>query len=142
MASTSCPQFDSREETITEFLQRFKVQCEAEITKAGENGKKKAAVLIRALPVNVITDLQRRIKPILLADATYDLIESKLTSQYEVKNSVVGASVKFLKRRQLPGESIESYVKCLNDLASSCNCLLYTSPSPRDKRQSRMPSSA
>ena len=25
---------------------------------------------------------------------------------------------------------------------SSCSCLLYTSPSPRDKRQSRMPSSA
>ena len=24
----------------------------------------------------------------------------------------------------------------------SCSCLLYTSPSPRDKRQSRMPSSA
>ena len=24
----------------------------------------------------------------------------------------------------------------------SCGCLLYTSPSPRDKRQSRMPSSA
>ena len=24
----------------------------------------------------------------------------------------------------------------------SCYCLLYTSPSPRDKRQSRMPSSA
>ena len=24
----------------------------------------------------------------------------------------------------------------------ACNCLLYTSPSPRDKRQSRMPSSA
>ena len=27
-------------------------------------------------------------------------------------------------------------------LAQSCVCLLYTSPSPRDKRQSRMPSSA
>ena len=27
-------------------------------------------------------------------------------------------------------------------LAQLCNCLLYTSPSPRDKRQSRMPSSA
>ena len=27
-------------------------------------------------------------------------------------------------------------------LALACNCLLYTSPSPRDKRQSRMPSSA
>ena len=27
-------------------------------------------------------------------------------------------------------------------ILSSCDCLLYTSPSPRDKRQSRMPSSA
>ena len=27
-------------------------------------------------------------------------------------------------------------------LALACTCLLYTSPSPRDKRQSRMPSSA
>ena len=27
-------------------------------------------------------------------------------------------------------------------IASHCDCLLYTSPSPRDKRQSRMPSSA
>ena len=29
-----------------------------------------------------------------------------------------------------------------NELDQSSNCLLYTSPSPRDKRQSRMPSSA
>ena len=29
-----------------------------------------------------------------------------------------------------------------NDFAESSGCLLYTSPSPRDKRQSRMPSSA
>ena len=28
------------------------------------------------------------------------------------------------------------------DLRESSDCLLYTSPSPRDKRQSRMPSSA
>ena len=27
-------------------------------------------------------------------------------------------------------------------LSNNSNCLLYTSPSPRDKRQSRMPSSA
>ena len=33
--------------------------------------------------------------------------------------------------------------KIYNDTADSGNsCLLYTSPSPRDKRQSRMPSSA
>ena len=32
--------------------------------------------------------------------------------------------------------------KDYNNLASYISCLLYTSPSPRDKRQSRMPSSA
>ena len=31
----------------------------------------------------------------------------------------------------------------LNNICDECkDCLLYTSPSPRDKRQSRMPSSA
>ena len=33
-------------------------------------------------------------------------------------------------------------VALLRDLAEAYACLLYTSPSPRDKRQSRMPSSA
>ena len=28
------------------------------------------------------------------------------------------------------------------DIGLNCTCLLYTSPSPRDKRQTRMPSSA
>ena len=32
--------------------------------------------------------------------------------------------------------------KVLDHLDASLSCLLYTSPSPRDKRQSRMPSSA
>ena len=36
------------------------------------------------------------------------------------------------------GEKIEAYGKA----ALAGTCLLYTSPSPRDKRQSRMPSSA
>ena len=30
----------------------------------------------------------------------------------------------------------------LAERCEACGCLLYTSPSPRDKRQSRMPSSA
>ena len=38
------------------------------------------------------------------------------------------------------------WVRCVGDGGrvggSYCVCLLYTSPSPRDKRQSRMPSSA
>ena len=37
--------------------------------------------------------------------------------------------------------SAKTGVTILNDDSSS-TCLLYTSPSPRDKRQSRMPSSA
>ena len=37
-----------------------------------------------------------------------------------------------------PPPSAQSYL----DVPSIISCLLYTSPSPRDKRQSRMPSSA
>ena len=48
-------------------------------------------------------------------------------------------------------ENVESYIDILNELELNLvkvidthihACLLYTSPSPRDKRQSRMPSSA
>ena len=38
-------------------------------------------------------------------------------------------------------ESLSS-ILILNTFAHTMGCLLYTSPSPRDKRQSRMPSSA
>ena len=38
------------------------------------------------------------------------------------------------------GALIDDIVVC--DNGSTDSCLLYTSPSPRDKRQSRMPSSA
>ena len=46
---------------------------------------------------------------------------------------------------QLVGRSVRDFrseekIKALDDLMKTC--LLYTSPSPRDKRQSRMPSSA
>ena len=47
-----------------------------------------------------------------------------------------------------PGKVVPLYVKTPKDCSSSGvtqyneSCLLYTSPSPRDKRQSRMPSSA
>ena len=35
------------------------------------------------------------------------------------------------------------YVKAVTkDIVEDCNCLLYTSPSPRDRTRSRMPSSA
>ena len=37
---------------------------------------------------------------------------------------------------------LRNIVAFLREFADQCHCLLYTSPSPRDKRQSRMPSSA
>ena len=41
-----------------------------------------------------------------------------------------------------PHEQLEKTTQILRDLCKKSACLLYTSPSPRDKRQSRMPSSA
>ena len=53
---------------------------------------------------------------------------------YEFKNTETDEVFeKFMK--------YEEKVKYLED-NPHINCLLYTSPSPRDKRQSRMPSSA
>ena len=42
-------------------------------------------------------------------------------------------------KERMRGKTI---VFCLPGRGCSYTCLLYTSPSPRDKRQSRMPSSA
>ena len=119
-SNTTCTEFNVQEETVLEFIERFKVQCSAQLEKAGEDGVKKAGVLVKALPVKIITDLQRRIKPTLLSEATYATLVEKLTSQYEMKKSFVGAAVTFLNRKQLEGETIEHYAKVLNDLASSC----------------------
>ena len=35
-----------------------------------------------------------------------------------------------------------TFLRCLNRMNDVIDCLLYTSPSPRDSRRSRMPSSA
>ena len=124
-STAACAPFSTEQETVQEFLERFKVQCSEQLLKAGQNDRRKATILIKALPVSVITDLQRRIKPTLLSDATYDELEEKLTAQYEVKKSVVGAAVKFLNKKQSQDESIEDYAKSLNDLAAACkynNC--------------------
>ena len=44
---------------------------------------------------------------------------------------------------KLGEEAIEAVIAAVtNDRAELINCLLYTSPSPRDQRGSRMPSSA
>ena len=47
--------------------------------------------------------------------------------------SVIGPDVRIAEKCELKSHVV---------LKGPSNCLLYTSPSPRDKRQSRMPSSA
>ena len=48
----------------------------------------------------------------------------------------------FLKKNIRNKKFLEFEKYCLQNLRKYINCLLYTSPSPRDNRVSRMPSSA
>lgn len=120
MNSTNFTVFQPEIESVTEFLQRFRVQNSTAL-ESTEDASLKAALLCRALPVPVITDVQRRIKPTLLTAATFEQIEEQLKAQFDIRKSVIGAAVKFINRKQQQGESIENYAKVLNDLASNCN---------------------
>ena len=121
MASSNLQPFDSKIETIREFVERFSIQNSEALAKAGEDGLKKAAILVKCLPVNIVTELQRKLKPARLSQSSYNVIVEKLTSQYEIKKSIVGASVRFINRKQSVGESIENYARSLNVLANECN---------------------
>ena len=58
----------------------------------------------------------------------------EVASEFRYRNKVVAPNTLFITISQ-SGETADT-------LACLSACLLYTSPSPRDKRQSRMPSSA
>ena len=57
--------------------------------------------------------------------------------------SVIGDNIEVFDGSLMPGGGAQGFLitKAWAD-ANNITCLLYTSPSPRDKRQSRMPSSA
>ena len=67
-----------------------------------------------------------------LSDKRYDAKEPRKNRRLDVVYSL------FKRRDPLPAQTEMAF---FTD-TSICSCLLYTSPSPRDKRQSRMPSSA
>ena len=75
-----CAKFEPDVETVCEFLERFQVQCSDQIANAGENENKLSAILIKALPVNIITDLERGLKP---KNCLKQLIVSNLKQQFE-----------------------------------------------------------
>ena len=95
-------------ETVEEFLQRFKVQQHDVLYKAKDDSMRQAMFFANALPVNIITDIQRRLKPKLLTEATFANIENHLVSAFSVKKSVIGAVVSFVNRKQKQAESIET----------------------------------
>ena len=63
------------------------------------------------------------------------LVTRKLLKDCEDK------AIKIFEAKLNTNDELYSQSKLI-ELSQGCDCLLYTSPSPRDKRQSRMPSSA
>ena len=80
-----------------------------------------ALFLANALPVQVLTDLQRKLQHRKLIDVTYDDIKEQLISSYSVKKSFVAQSVSFHTRKQKDSDTTEEYSKILNQLASECD---------------------
>ena len=85
-------------------------------------------------------------------DALDAIQNKKITKQQALEeyNSVIGVSdVSFdVKKGEifcvmgLSGSGKSTLVRHINRLLEPTSCLLYTSPSPRDRTRSRMPSSA
>ena len=70
------------------------------------------------------------------------LAYSKIVEARKEKTKIQVVSAKYIINCK-PGENFKDLSgPTLINLACYKGCLLYTSPSPRDKRQSRMPSSA
>ena len=117
----ACAPFDQELESIQEFFQRFTCQMSEALHKVRNDDLKKANLLLKFLPVSIVSELQRRLAPTLLEEATYDVIENHLTQQFTASKSTVGASVQFLTYKQQKGQSLEDYSRKLNRLASYCN---------------------
>ena len=76
-----------------------------------------------------------------MSDKVEDVLKSKQID-YDIKTEMSPEELKGVVD-QYDGILIRSATKLTKDILADCkNCLLYTSPSPRDCDRSRMPSSA
>ena len=106
-------------------------------------------VLIRALGHMQSIVEKRATLPILVnvkIEVSDDLVLSATNVDLELVEHVA-ADITLSGKTTVPVQMLYDIVRKLPDDAEisfkqSGDCLLYTSPSPRDKRQSRMPSSA
>ena len=83
--------------------------------------------MLKILEELVLLARERKNNPV-QGSYTHKLLEDKTLAKEKVLEEV--------------NELIEAVEENSNKIHESADCLLYTSPSPRDKRQSRMPSSA
>ena len=74
----------------------------------------------------------------------FEIAESSLPEigENEMMTKTIHLSLDHYIRGVIAGRHIYSEKVNIGDTIVGRTCLLYTSPSPRDKRQSRMPSSA
>ena len=121
MASNpTCLSYDRDAETISEFITRFSVQCSEQLHRVRNDDTKLVALLMRALPVSVFTDVQRALSPASITDVTYEEIKKTLTRLYTVKKSVLGASVQFYNCKQKPGQSVEEFSRDIRYFSQQC----------------------
>ena len=130
MSQYQCDMFDPAVETVDEFLQRLQCQKKEEFHKLRNDSSRQASILLKCLPTQMITDLQRRIAPKKLTEADYNELEQQLRERYSDNKSTIGAAVQFFRYRQEPGQSIEEYAQQVNFLATQCQ---YSSDVPLDR---------
>ena len=100
------------------------------------------ACITKNIWFTTVSQASLNIKEINLKSDKIEITYNLLTEYY--KTLKVGEIVQLVPlEKELPNlEFIVKRKRCLTLFATHYNCLLYTSPSPRDKRQCRMPSSA
>ena len=94
--------------------------------------------ILKRLTLNPVEEDEFIDKDINVRDYLYEIISSfkEISKKEFVFNFDQDSNSKKITK------SIELVYGLRNFIGNANNCLLYTSPSPRDKRQSRMPSSA
>ena len=90
---------------------------------------------------NIITKQCKMFNPH-IAEERSELETDDETEQGILSSDIELRSSRKTKKKNKKKRKKSEEISGRSSLERSCNCLLYTSPSPRDKRQSRMPSSA
>ena len=118
---------------------RFASELEGLVTAVAESGQSGAAQRARRSPKLAPARLPKKQKPPPLPDLNQVPVSAEETEQ------ISSAAKEFFGFDHLRNAQLQIMACALRNedvLAILPTCLLYTSPSPRDKRQSRMPSSA